>query len=242
MNRDRVRRIGPALAVLAILFLLLAGPGVRLGLWDFRLGFDLMRWGAYVGLAGAGLALTSLLWRRPGTSPWPAVLAIALGVLAALVPWRWMQKAKRVPPIHDITTDTQRPPGFVAILPLRAGARNPSAYGGPEVAAAQRAGYPDLGPLVLAVPPAEAFSRARAAAERMGWEMVAADSAAGRIEATATTAWFGFKDDVVIRVEPADGGSRVDVRSVSRVGQSDVGTNAARIRAYFARLRAAGRS
>ena len=99
-----------------------------------------------------------------------------------------------------------------------------------------------LGPLILPLAPAEAFARARAAAEGMGWEMVAADSAAGRIEATATTAWFGFKDDVVIRVEPAQGGSRVDVRSVSRVGVSDVGTNAARIRAYLARLRAAAQS
>lgn len=240
MNRDRVRRLGPALAVLAMLLLLLAGPGVRLGVWSFRFGFDLMRWGAYLGLAGAGLALVSLLWRRPGATPWPAVLAIALGVAAALVPWRWMQKAKRVPPIHDITTDTERPPEFVAILPLRADAPNPAEYGGTEVAAAQREGYPDLGPLMLPVPPAQGFARARAAAEGMGWEMVGADSAAGRIEATATTAWFGFKDDVVIRVEPADGGSRVDVRSVSRVGGSDVGTNAARIRAYLARLRAGG--
>ncbi len=67
----------------------------------------------------------------------------------------------------------------------------------------------------------------------MGWEIVAADSTAGRIEATATTAWFGFKDDVVIRVRPANGGSRVDVRSLSRVGVGDVGTNAKRIRAYL---------
>jgi uncharacterized protein (DUF1499 family) len=69
---------------------------------------------------------------------------------------------------------------------------------------------------------------------------VAADSSAGRIEATATTPWFGFKDDVVIRVAPDPAGSRVDVRSVSRVGQSDVGTNARRIRAYLARLAAGG--
>lgn len=238
MNRDRVRRLAPALAVVAILLLALAGPGTRAGLWGFRTGFDLLRWGAYLGLAAAGLGLVSLLWRRPGATPWPAILAIVVGGGAALVPWRWMQKAKRVPPIHDITTDTRRPPEFVAILPLRAGAPNPAEYGGSEVAAAQREGYPDLAPLVLPVPPAQAFARARAAAAAMGWEMVAADSAAGRIEATATTPWFGFKDDVVIRVEPAEGGSRVDVRSVSRVGASDVGANAARIRSYLARLRA----
>jgi uncharacterized protein (DUF1499 family) len=76
-----------------------------------------------------------------------------------------------------------------------------------------------------------------AAARAMGWEVVAADRASGRIEATDTTRFFGFKDDVVIRVQAAPGGSRVDVRSVSRVGGSDVGTNATRIRAYLARLR-----
>jgi uncharacterized protein (DUF1499 family) len=70
----------------------------------------------------------------------------------------------------------------------------------------------------------------------MGWEIVAADSAAMRIEATATTRWFGFKDDVVVRIQPADSGSRIDVRSVSRVGRSDVGTNAKRIRSYLDRL------
>lgn len=238
MLRDRLRRLTPWVAVLALLALIGAGPGVRLGLWDFRTGFALLRWAAYLGLAAAGLALVSLLWRRPGSSLWPAIFAVVVGGGVALVPWRWLQKAKRVPPIHDITTDTRQPPEFVAILPLRADAPNPAQYGGPEVAAAQHAGYPDLGPLVLPEPPGRAFARARAAAGKMGWEMVAADSAAGRIEATATTPWFGFKDDVVIRVESAEGGSRVDVRSVSRVGGSDVGANAARIRAYLDKVRA----
>ena len=107
----------------------------------------------------------------------------------------------------------------------------------PEIAAQQRQAYPDVVPLVLESPADVAFGRALEAARGMGWEIVAADSSAGRIEATATTAWFGFKDDVVVRVTPEDGRSRVDVRSVSRVGMSDVGTNAARIRAYLARLR-----
>ena len=84
--------------------------------------------------------------------------------------------------------------------------------------------------------PADAFKRALQAARDMGWEIVAADAAAGRIEATDTTFWFGFKDDVVIRVEADGAGSRVDLRSVSRVGVGDVGANAARIRAYLRTL------
>ncbi len=90
---------------------------------------------------------------------------------------------------------------------------------------------------MLSVAPQDAFGHALDAAKAMGWAIAAADSAAGRIEATATTPWFGFKDDIVILVTPAGEGSRVDVRSVSRVGKSDVGTNAARIRAFLAKLR-----
>jgi uncharacterized protein (DUF1499 family) len=124
----------------------------------------------------------------------------------------------------------------VAILPLRAGAPNPAEYGGAEVAAQQRAGYPDIGPLILQTLPQQAFDRALAAARDMGWEIVATDPTSGRIEATATTFWFGFKDDVVVRVTPVGDGSRIDVRSVSRVGRSDVGSNAERIKAYLGRV------
>jgi uncharacterized protein (DUF1499 family) len=104
------------------------------------------------------------------------------------------------------------------------------------VAAQQRAGYPDIAPADYPVETETAFEAAAATARAMGWTVVAMDEAAGRIEAIDRTFWFGFTDDVVIRVRPTDAGSRIDVRSVSRVGVSDVGTNAARIRAYLARL------
>jgi uncharacterized protein (DUF1499 family) len=233
----RLRRVAPLLSALAVLLLLAAGPGTRLGLWDFRIGFQLLRWGAYLGIAGAGLGLVALLWRPAGSSLWRPILAIVLGAAATLFPWRWMQQARGVPPIHDITTDTERPPEFVAVLPLRAGAPNPAVYGGEEAAAQQRAAYPDIVPLRVDRPAGEVFSEAVEAARRSGWAIVAADSARGRIEATATTRWFGFKDDVVVRVAGEGRGTRVDVRSVSRVGVSDVGTNARRIREYLDRLR-----
>jgi uncharacterized protein (DUF1499 family) len=232
-----IRRLAPLIAAAAVLLLLVAGPGTRFGLWDFRTGFVLLRWSAYLGIFAAGLGLLSLLWRAPGSRPGPALTAIALGGIAALVPYRWMQRAQQVPPIHDITTDVERPPEFQAVLPLRKGAANPAEYGGPEIAAQQEKAYPDVVPLVLNIPAAEAFRLALQEARGMGWEIVAADSGAGRIEATATTPWFGFKDDVVVRVAPEGPGSRVDVRSVSRVGMSDVGANAERIRKYLARLR-----
>jgi uncharacterized protein (DUF1499 family) len=110
-------------------------------------------------------------------------------------------------------------------------------YGGDKIATQQRDAYPDVRPLMLSVPPAQAFERALATVREKGWELVAADGTAGRIEATDTTFWYGFKDDVVIRVKPADGGSRVDVRSLSRVGGGDAGTNAKRVRGYLDALR-----
>ena len=225
------------LSVLAALLLLVAGPGTRVALWDYGTGFQLMRWAGFAGLAAAGLAAVLLLLPRTrrGGPAW-LVVALALGLSTAFVPWNALRQARALPPIHDITTDTQRPPEFVAILPLRAAAPNPAAYGGPEVAQAQAGAYPDLRTRRMDAAPAEAFKRALQAARDMGWEIVAADAAAGRIEATDTTFWFGFKDDVVIRVEADGAGSRVDVRSVSRVGVGDVGANARRIRAYLRAL------
>ena len=76
----------------------------------------------------------------------------------------------------------------------------------------------------------------------MGWEIVGSNAEEGRIEATDTTLWFGFKDDVVVRIQPRGDESLVDVRSLSRVGKSDVGTNAQRIRAYLRKFDEMGRS
>jgi uncharacterized protein (DUF1499 family) len=230
----RLRWAPALLGLLAVVLVLVAGPGTRFGLWGFRTGFSALRWGAYAGLAAASIAILLLVVRPKPGGAIPLILGLLLGLGAAFVPWRSMQQARRVPPIHDITTDLDRPPTFVAVLPLRAGAPNPATYGGPDVAAAQRRSYPDIKPLLLTVPVGTAYSRALAAARGMGWDLVAADSTSGRIEATATTPWFGFKDDVVVRIQPERTGSRIDVRSVSRVGKSDLGTNAKRIRTYLA--------
>lgn len=231
--------LASGLALLSFLLLLAAGPLHRLDVTAYRTGFTLMRWAAYGGIAAALGILAGLVLLRPteGRALVLAVVGIALAAVTLYVPWSWAQKARRLPGIHDITTDLENPPAFEAILPLRRDAPNPAEYGGPEVAALQREAYPDIGPLILDAPPAAAFDRALAAARDLGWEVVASDPARGRVEATATTTWFGFTDDVVVRITAADGGSRVDVRSVSRVGRSDVGKNAQRIREYLTRLR-----
>jgi uncharacterized protein (DUF1499 family) len=141
------------------------------------------------------------------------------------------------PRIHDITTDTDHPPQFVALLAVRQKAPNGTAYGGARIAQAQKAAYPDIAPARLGTPPDQAFDRALDAAQRMGWKIIAADKAEGRIEATATTFWLRFKDDVVIRIAAAGSGSRLDIRSMSRVGRNDFGANAKRIRAFLQQLR-----
>jgi uncharacterized protein (DUF1499 family) len=228
--------VGFLLAVLAALAVMLAGFGARWELWHFRTGFVILGWAAYAGIAASLISLVSAIFTWP-TRLRPefliSILGLIIGVLVFGIPWSYWRTAHRVPAIHDITTDTDNPPRFVSILPLRKNAPNSPEYGGPEIAAKQRAAYPDLAPAMLSVPPEKAFERALTAARKMGWIIVDANAAEGRIEATTTTFWFGFKDDIVVRVTPADHGSRVDIRSVSRVGRSDLGKNASRIRKYL---------
>jgi uncharacterized protein (DUF1499 family) len=239
--------LGAGLTIVAALVLLAAPVGYRLGV--VSLGFalrTLLRWGAYLAVGAAVVSLIGLLMTfvRPNAMRRGRLLAAASLIMAATmvaIPARF-RMGPPAPPIHDITTDTQDPPEYVAVLPRRADAPNPTEYAGERVAAQQRDAYPDLQPALLDVAPSEAFERALAAVHEMGWELVEADAAAGRIEATDTTFWFGFKDDVVIRIRPADGGSRVDVRSLSRIGVGDAGTNARRIRAYLNVLRREGRT
>lgn len=240
----RQRKPGRVLKAVAVLALLLvvagaimvagAGPAHRLGLLELGSAFDLLRNGAMATLAAAGLALLTLgaaIWRRrlaPGV-----ISVIVLAGTAALlaIPMLHWQQAQQVPPIHDITTDTDDPPAFESLVDAREAAPNAVDYPGEEVARLQRDAYPDIQPIYLDASLASVHEAAEAEALAFGWEL--ADSNTDRIEATATTTWFGFKDDVVIRLQETDNGVRVDMRSASRVGRSDIGTNAARIRDYL---------
>ena len=237
-----VATLGLALALVAALALVVAGPGHRFGLWGLATGFMILRYAVYGAIAAAaisavGLALAGFRGRRRGM--FRALAGIAIGLIAVGLPASWLHTARSVPPIHDITTDIADPPAFDAILPLRADAANPAVYGGEPVAAQQTEAYPDIAPLEVAAPPQQAFDAALAAASEQGWAIVAEALEEGRIEAIDRTFWFGFTDDIVVRIRAAgDGdGSRIDVRSTSRVGVSDMGTNAERVRAYLAELR-----
>jgi uncharacterized protein (DUF1499 family) len=160
-----------------------------------------------------------------------------LNAVVAGPPLYMVWQLQSLPRIHDISTDTDDPPNFVAVAPLRKDARNPLDYK-PETAAQQKRGYPDIAPLRLDAAPSQSFARAERAARAMGWEIVSVAPNDLRIEATDTTLLFGFKDDVVIRIRPQAQGSVVDVRSLSRVGGSDFGANAKRVRAFLNKVAA----
>jgi len=218
-----------------------SGTGYRLSVWGLGAAFRLLAAGAAIAVVGGIVALIALLSptlrRQARTLPIAAATMVA-AVITGGTFVSWLMTAQRVPGIHDITTDTGDPPTFEALRAARLAAPNGLDYGGSAIAAKQRAAYPDVVPTVLPVPPIDAFRRALMVARSLGWEIADADSANGRIEATATTPWFGFRDDVAIRLRPEGNGTRVDMRSVSRLGGSDVGTNAARIRQFMKRLRA----
>ncbi|MFA6148400.1 MAG: DUF1499 domain-containing protein [bacterium] len=239
MNRygKATATLGLALSAIAVSAAMGAGAGTRHAIWDFRQGFRILNWAAWLGIGGTAMSLAGAILARPGRGRrgfLPAVAGIVLGAVAFGVPGCYYRLAKQLPMIHDITTDTENPPAFVSVLPLRKDAPNSATYGGAEVAARQHAAYPEIRPLVSDLPPARAFGRALSVARQMGWNIVDENRPEGRIEATAVTRWFGFKDDIVIRIAPAaDNGSRVDIRSVSRVGRSDIGTNARRIREFL---------
>ena len=229
------------LGAVAVLVLPAAGLAYRTGMLPLPAALlQGMRSAAYLGVAAiivSAIAMALAYRRRVRRGIVLAAAGLVLGALAAGIPLRWQRTARSVPPIHDITTDTVDPPTFERVVALRAGAPNTLDYD-PSVGQQQRAAYPDVMPVTLPVPPDAAFEHALDTARDAGWDIVDADREARRIEATDTTFWFGFKDDVVIRLTPAGAGTRVDVRSVSRVGRSDVGTNARRIREYLASLQA----
>ncbi|MFC7537110.1 DUF1499 domain-containing protein [Sphingomonas sp. GCM10030256] len=235
-----------ALAVGAISGALLAGLGTGEGWWSYASGLYALRYLFFMALVGAVVGLIARFRRKEGQML--AVGAVLLGLLFAAYLGNYYRIAGSVPAIHDASTDLADPPQFQT-LKLRADnldkvpdmGRPGWAQLGPleRWRAVHSEAYGDLRTVRLPVAPAEALRRAEQLARSRGWQIAAVDPAAGRLEATATTRFFRFKDDVVVRIRPAPGGgSIVDVRSVSRVGVSDLGENARRIRRFLADLTA----
>ncbi len=223
-------------SLIAFLLVILPGPLYKYGLAELSTAFAGFRFGLYMGVIALVLLLLQVIFKRKTVTLSSALTAVILSAIAIIMPLSMMTTAKKVPPIHDISTNLDNPPEFVAIAPRRADAANPVAYAGAETAEQQRTAYPELQTLTFTQPQAEIIAASEQAANNLGWDMVSVDANAGIVEATDTTTWFGFKDDVVIRVTD-DGNQRlVDVRSKSRVGKSDLGKNAERITAFIKEL------
>lgn len=217
---------------------ILSGYGYQWGIWGLGPAFSLLRYGAY---ACAGLLAIQVLFYffvKDDDFTLKAMVFIGvlltLGVTATGVYWQY--EAQRVPAIHDITTDLDSPPVFVDVVRLRQDAPNPSDYAGEETARQQRQAYPDIQPLIVETGKQAVIDEIVSLIMEREWTPVGIDRQEGRIEATETLAWFGFSDDVVVRVSETGEGTKIDMRSKSRIGRSDIGVNAERIDAFLADL------
>ncbi len=235
---SRIVLLGMLIGIIAILAVLLPGPLYRVGAYGLGGAFTMIKYGAFAGIAAVIISLIGLillLLAKRSQYVIGVLIGIVLGILAWGVPYMWLKKAQSVPAIHDISTDTVNPPQFqLDVLALRteSHARNSAVYGGAKIAAKQAAAYPDITPMIFKLPAAKVFDATLQTAKAMGWKMDSENDATGIIEATDTTFWFGFTDDVVIRIEPQGSDTRLDIRSESRIGGSDVGKNAQRIRTF----------
>ena len=220
--------------VIAI-FCLVAGPlGTRFGFWHYQTGLTLM-FGSFLAaflaiVFAVILLIVNLIAKQTGL--WVVIGAgISVGAVIAVSVFVLFDKVRNVPLIHNISTDTVNPPQYDKLIAIRGEESNSLEYTD-DIANIQLEAYPEVKPLLLSnISVVDCMDLALASANELGWEVVSEDRARGHIEAIDTTFWFGFKDDVVVRIreEPEIEGSRIDVRSVSRVGLVDLGKNASRI-------------
>ena len=218
-------------SVIGAALLPIGALGTRFGLWEFTLGFLFLLIGSIIAAIGVVVGIAALIAakKRGLVGDKPAIY-VGMTVSALILAVMALQLAGAgVPPIHNISTDVDDPPQFNAVVALRGEKSNPLAYEADKLADLQREAYPWVKPLETDLNPADSFVRATGVLQKMGLELINEAPLEGLIEATDTTFWFGFKDDLVVRIRPNASGSLIDVRSVSRVGVSDLGANARRI-------------
>ena len=233
MHTSFVARVALSMAIVAAVFCGLMPLATSAGVLAPMMGFQFFMLGAVFGGIALLLGLIGVVTTRAssGRSGRAAAL-IAMAIGAAIVAGVGMaaRPGSGLPPINDISTDLEDPPAFFALAEVPANQGRDLSHPGEAMAQQQRAGYPDLAPILVPLPPDEAFTRVAAEVETLGWQVARSEAERGEIEATDTSAIFRFVDDISIRLRPVDEGTRVDMRSKSRDGQGDLGANAARIR------------
>lgn len=220
----------------AFLLVALPGPLYKYGVVDLGTAFTGFKFGVFAGIATLLLLVLQIIFKRKTVTLGSTIMALLLSTIAIAIPLSMLNKGKSVPPIHDISTDLVNPPEFVAIAPLRADAPNPVEYAGVEVATQQRAAYPELQTLNYTQSKSELVEATKQVIDHLGWQLVNIDADQGIVEATDRTMWFGFKDDVIVRITDKGSERLVDIRSKSRVGGSDLGKNAERIHDFTEEL------
>lgn len=223
------------LSILALLGFPVAVLGSRLGLYDFGVGFSILKYSVFLaaGVFLLGVALSFAQRKSNVDSAKASRVAAYVCLIPLLGIGSQIVTARSVPFIHNISTDVVDPPSFDKVAALRGEGTNPLEYDVEKNSVLQLEAYPDVKTLMVDASVPEAFVKALTLANDMGWELVNEDTAAGIIEATETTALWAFKDDVVIRVKSVGDQTAIDLRSVSRVGQSDLGANAKRIEKFL---------
>ena len=221
-------------AIATVIILLMATMGFRMEWWGYSGSLTVLRVAVSVGVIAMLLAVIGIFksWTgrgRPGLAR--GVIALLIVAPTLVTPLYWSYSKSTLPPIQDISTDLESPPEFWDSPTSRI-------YPGEAVAKQQREAFPDIQPLFLSSPMTPLFDQILTLVRERGWTLVAAERDEGRIEATVTTFWYGFKDDVVFRLTQLDAAVRVDMRSTSRFGSGgDGGSNAQRIRAFLAELK-----
>lgn len=227
-------RLAYLLAALVLLFMFASGPVFKLGWVGFGSIFQGLMLAVPAGLLAIIVLLIGRLAKVTGNRAWLVMLLLAA---VLFLPIQQALVARSVPAIHDISTDLTDPPRFsAAMVVARKDASNPPEYPGAETAQQQQQAYPHIQPLRLAADPGTVFAQAQELVEANGWQLMQANADSGIIEASDRTWWFGFVDDVIIRVQADSVGSIVDMRSKSRIGRSDIGANARRIDSFLQQL------
>jgi len=231
-----------ALALLLIAVVLAGGPGVHLDLWSPFDGFMLVMKGGFLGgLALAVMALIVIIIIAVGKNHGGmgrAIFAFLIGLMLAAPVIYLRLSGGGVPPIHDITTDMVSPPEFIVLVGQRGHKPNSLDYGNGDpdqrikLMTQQKEFYPDITPMLTSKAPEAAFAKALTVAASLDWTITGVDQQTRRFEATDYSFWFKFADDIVLTVKETPGGSRIDLRSISRVGISDLGVNAKRIKSF----------
>lgn len=255
-------RVALTVSLLLPVYFAVAALGVKFSWWTWQVGLGtlIVTWGPRLligALVLAAVALVAVAIRKPRVGVGAAVVALLIPGLGLGYMQYVRSQTAAIPPIHDVATNVEDPPVFSdrviqerqasganPLHPLTAPLSSIEAYQGPRFADLHsrtvgelgREAYPDLRTVTVTAPAERLFAALRTQAEDRGWTIADVDPAAGRFEAVAETFWFGFQDDLAVRVRPAGapGQWQLDARSTSRVGLGDMGANAARLRDYFA--------